>query len=133
LSWSIEGFAGVIDDTDGSLVGVDTIAGGNSGTGESADDPAPYATQGLMQLFTGTVAGGRLLKGRTYIPGVTEASNTDGRPKDTYLTDIVAAYNALAAVTDAELLVWSRKNGLSAPVTGAAAWTQWAVLRSRRD
>lgn len=133
LSWNVEGFCDVIDDATGTLVGIDTIGGGNSGDGGDTGEPLPFATQGLLQLRTGVVVGGRALRGRLFIPGATEGKSTDGVPSSDYRSEISSAYSAMMAVSGAEMLIWSRKNGTSSPVTGGSPWNQWAVLRSRRD
>lgn len=131
--WNIEGDVAVINDATGALTGIDSIGGGNSGSGASDSQVLSLATQGLLRLTTGDVVGGRILKGHTFIPGPTEASNEGGAPDSAYMTVINNAMADMLASPDAELLVWSRKNGTSSPVVGGSAWSKWAVLRSRRD
>lgn len=132
-SWNVLPFVDVINDATGALVAVVNTGGGNSGTGAASDDLAPFATQGLLQLSTGTVVGGRLLRGRVFLPGVTEFDTAAGKPTSSYVTAVNTAYSALVGVLPNTLRVWSRKHGTSALVTAASAWSQWAVLRSRRD
>jgi hypothetical protein len=98
------------------------------------NDPLPAATQGLVQLRTGVYAAGREVRGRLFIPGPTEDQNTNGKPKSTYLSTVngATATNLLGAL-DATLMVWSQAHGVAEAVTAAPVWTQWAVLRSRRQ
>lgn len=133
LSWSVEPFVGVIDSATGALVGVDNTAGGNAGDGASSSETLPFASQGLLTLATGAVVNGRILKGRTFIPGPCEGNNDHGVPDATYKSALSAAATAMLTTPDAELLVWSRAHGVAHPVTTFDPWDQWAVLRSRRD
>lgn len=133
LTWNVEGFVAVIDDSTGALVGIDNLSGGVSGAGTDSGQSAPFATQGLMRLYTGTVVGGRALRGRFFIPGVTENNSNEGVPSGDYLSAAASGMTALLTSPDAELRVWSRVHLTSAVVTSGDLWRQWAVLRSRRD
>lgn len=133
LDWTVEPFVGVIDSATGTLVGVDSIAGGNSGSGASSSETLPFASQGLLTLATGAVVSGRILKGRTFIPGPCEGNNDHGVPDSTYLSTLSAAANDMLTSPDATLLVWSRAHGVAHEVVTYDPWNQWAVLRSRRD
>lgn len=101
-------------------------------TGGEPSDPEPWMTQGLLQLRTGTFIGGREIRGRIFIPGATFQQSSGGVPTSTYKTLVEGAAATLLSSADSELMVWSKKNGDSAPVISATMWSQWAVLRSRR-
>ncbi len=101
--------------------------------GLDAGDPLPPATQGLVQLRTGTFLLGREVRGRINIPGITEPSSTVGRPTAGLLTTLNNAAATLNAATAPDLAVWSRKNGQAVAVTSTDTWTLFAVRRSRRD
>lgn len=133
LDWTVEGFAAVINDATGDLVGVDAVGGGNSGSGTQGSTTLPYATQGLLGLTTSNVVSGRILRGRCFIPGPTEEHSSEGVPTSGYISALSAAAGDMLASPDAELLIWSRAHGTSHPVTSYNPWAQWAVLRSRRD
>jgi len=133
LDWSVEPEVAVIDSVTGSLTGVDNVGGGNSGSGTSESQILPFTTQGLLRLGTTSVVSGRILKGHTFIPGPTEASSEGGVPDSAYKTVVAGAYDDLAAVPDAELIVWSRTHGATGVVASGSCWEQWAALRSRRD
>lgn len=130
---SLTGVQAVIDDATGTLVGTVGIGGGFTTGGDNSNEKSPLATQGLIQWGTGTVVSGRILRGRTFIPGVTDAVNDEGKPTSGYITDINAAAAALIADSSSVLRVWSREHGTSAVVTAGSCWNQFAVLRSRRD
>jgi hypothetical protein len=97
--------------------------------------PLPKATQGLLRLRTGTFIAGRRIQGRIFIPAMANDSQLGGIPSTAFL----AALNGAGAtlLTDAApaggLVVYSRKNLERGEVTSTSAWTQFAVLRSRRD
>lgn len=96
-------------------------------------DKLPWVVQGLVQWTTGTFIGGRQVRGRTYIPGVTGAGNTNGIPNSDYLTALNTAAATLLGTTGVTLVVYSRKNHSAWPVVSRNAWQKWAELRSRRD
>jgi hypothetical protein len=133
LAYNVEPFVDVINDATGALTAVVNIGGGVSGVGSSGQVALPWATQGLLRFNTGTVVGGRLLRGRMFVPGPTEADSDVGVPLAAYITALNTAYTALTTALPNTLRVWSRTHGTSALVTGASPWSQWAVMRSRRD
>lgn len=140
LNWTTGPVVQVIN-LAGELVDEFVIPGGGIiGAGGDSMNAAPLSTQGLVRWSTGLIVGGRRLRGRTNVPGVTETGTQSGRPTTTYTGVLQAAANDLVAA-DVGLAVWSRPNdeanppkgGAAAAVTGASVWDQWAVLRSRRD
>lgn len=92
----------------------------------------PFAVQGLMQLRTGDYAGGREVRGRHFVPGLTENANNDGAVVSTTVTTLNAAYAGLIGDGATDWVIWSRKNGSVHSITTAAAWEQFATLRTRR-
>lgn len=100
----------------------------------NAGEALPRMTQMLLRLRTGTVAGGRRVQGRVFIPGMPESANlADGRPNGALTAGIRDAFIAQVLAAPDPLVVWSRKNGVAAEVGAVTAWSEWAVLRSRRD
>ena len=99
------------------------------------------ATQGLVRWTTGVYEDSRQIRGRTFIPAPTEQDSDVGAPLTAYINDVSAAAAVLAA--DPGFGVWRRprpetsplgqRDGQFALATGGACWSQWAVLRSRRD
>lgn len=90
------------------------------------------ATQGLLQLRTGAYVGARQIQGRLFLPGITvnHVNGDTGAPAATY----VASANLLgAALLDLDLMVASRTQDTFYPVGSVNTWSEFAVLRSRRD
>ena len=101
--------------------------------GQASGDPLPYATQGLMRLFTPSFINGRQIRGRAFIPGAVEAASTGAVPIAGYLTAVNSAGGALLGGAAPQLAVWSRTHAAASAVASVSTWSQWAVLRSRRD
>jgi hypothetical protein len=98
-----------------------------------AGEPLPWATQALVRWRTGFFVGGREVRGRTFIPALTEGHNTAGRPVSALLTILNGAASALIADGSSQLLTYSPAHSATAPVVTGTAWTEWAQLRSRRE
>ena len=132
ISWTVESIVARIDDATGTLVGQwGTVA--NTGAGTTAGDLIPRQAQALYRWNTAAVVNGRLLKGRTFVPGFLEAGNdAAGNPTAAIVTGLTTTGNALIADPGNELRVWSRTHGTSAVVTSCQGASFWATLRSRR-
>lgn len=132
LTWAIENDVAQLNAATGALEGVSSgpLA---IGVGTGAGDPLPPNAQGLLQIFTNVIAGGRLLRGRLFLPGSMEADSQVGAPNNTYITDYNAAGAALIADPNTLWVVWSRTNGSAHNVTAVNTWTKWATLTGRRD
>lgn len=146
ISAVVEAEVPVIDDGTGNIISV-SLGTQKVPVFSATGAPLPRSQQCLVQWLTSTFVGGRRTRGRTFIPGVMTANMNEGRPDPS----VVAAYAAVAQalVTDGatELVVWRRpveadpdadppvegRTGGSAPVTQATVWSEYAVLRSRRD
>lgn len=130
LSWATEAEVENITPA-GALQGV-LVTTPETGSGGDAGQGLPPATQGLIRWRTGVIVSGRELRGRTFIPGLAETAS-DGGPQGTFVTDANAAAAALAAESVGELVVWSRTHAAAHPVISGTLWSEFAVLRSRRD
>lgn len=133
LSWSVQPDVAFINEVNGELVQLVTVAAPPSGVGTQTDEFLPTANQALLTWNTGQVVGGRLLKGKTFVPGITEAQVSNGALMSFYRTVVNNAAAALIADVSTSLMVWSRKNGTSRAATAGTTATKVAVLRSRRD
>jgi hypothetical protein len=131
LSWATAPDVAEIDHLTGNLIGVQSVTP-VTGTGAAAGDIQPYAVQGLLRLVTNVVVGTRLLRGRLFLPGSVESSNS-GVPIAAYQTAYNTAAATLVAAANCEWMVWSRTHGSPQAVVNATTWNKWAVLRSRRD
>lgn len=133
IAANIQGDVPVVDLATGTLVRVETITPAiidMNGLG----DILPASTQGLCRLRTGLVVGGRRLRGRLFLPGMTEANSTAaGVPSSALQSDVDAALTLLITASAGAWVVYSRTHQAISSVTTASLWSQWAVLRSRRD
>jgi len=102
-------------------------------TGLATGEPLPLATQGLIRLRTGVFFAGKEIRGRCFVPGITENFSSTGRPDSALTAYMNTASTGLLAATGTELVVWSRTTGQYAPVVTMSPWSEFAVLRSRRD
>lgn len=105
--------------------------GGQFGKGSAISDPLPWATQMLVQWFTGIYVGGRQIRGRTFVPGLNESQSSNGRPDPDTMDLVQAAGQALVDDADSTLGIYSK--GQTRAVTGVGVWSKWAILTSRRD
>lgn len=130
--WTISPDVAKLDTGTGQLVSIASTTGATAG-GTAAGDRLPNSSQGLLRLFTAGVVGGRLLRGRLFLPGPIEGSSSNALPIGAYTTAYNNAAAALVASANAQWIIWSRTHAFTAAVTAATTWGQWAVLRSRRD
>lgn len=103
------------------------------GSGSAVGDPLPLASQGLIRWTTNGFPGGRRLRGRTFVPGAVNSLTLDGRPTAAYRTALKTAADALVAADGGKFAIWSKTNSSAYNVATTSVWTEWAVLRSRRD
>lgn len=123
----------IVESTTGVLQGAEAIGDRTIGM-SGAGDPLPATTQALCQLRTANVVAGRRLRGRMFLPQQTEANNTaSGIPSAALVGDVNAALTAMIAASGGKWVVWSRTHGTYGVIQTANMWSQWAVLRSRRD
>lgn len=121
-----------IDTANGQITSSATVTG-HSGGGGSGTAPVPTTSQVLFQLRTGVRVAGREIRGRMYIPGLTEgANNGQGAIETSTLSDLQGWVNSFVGDGDTTPVVWSRKNGTYEDIDSITVWGQWAVLRSRR-
>lgn len=130
--WNTLADVEVVDSATGQIVGVSS-GGAESGLGVDNTDYLPTATQGLIRLRTGVFVNGREVRGRIFVPGLTEGDTADGQLASAAEVILQDALTAVITVPPVDLLVYSRKNGVAHPVVAGSVWNQFAVLRSRRD
>jgi hypothetical protein len=132
ISFTTDPTVETIEGSTNQLVGLTTTTP-VTGTGTSGWDRLPPEVQGLMRLHTGVFYNGRELRGRVFLPGCGEPDNFVGAVLAGTVSDFNAWFATLIADANSIYCVYSRRNLVGQPVTSAAAWTQWAGLRSRRD
>lgn len=128
-----EPFVPSINVATGAIVGGYDLDPGTGVQFTSSGDLLPPATQMLIRETTGVYAGGRQIRGRSYMPGWGEGANSVNGTVDTATRTLVqGAFNDLLGGS-AVPVVYSPKNGQAEPITAYSVWEQWSVLRSRRD
>lgn len=136
ISWATDSEVEEINEATGTIVDIHGTTPA-SGGGALTDDILPPSSQALVAWTTSTFIGGRRLRGRSFIPGVTEANSVDGILASVAFIAFSNAADALVADTSSTLVVWHRPvsgaGGQFGAVTSASQRQQFAVLRSRRD
>jgi hypothetical protein len=132
VDWTTQADVDEIESTTGALAGVETTVP-VTGTGSSVGDALPAASQALVRWRTGQITAGRELRGRTFIPALVEASNDNGQLLAASRTMINTAAAALIADVNSGLVIYSRTHNAFHIVQTGTAWTDFAVMRSRRD
>nr|CRY97439.1 hypothetical protein [uncultured prokaryote] len=133
LTIEVDPFVAIVDQVTGEVTGGHLVDPPDPVVCIAAADVLPMMTQLQVNLNTATYIGGRNVKGRCYIPALTEAVNdTNGRPSIGIRGGVEDLFDGVIA-GGAQLVVWSRKNGTQAYVSSNTCSTQWASLRSRRD
>lgn len=122
----------LVDEATGQPTGINAVTPVVVACTQSGD-PTPYATQAVVQWRTGWFIGGREVRGRTFIPGMSETNNTLGRPTSGLLTTINNAAAALISDANSVFGVYSQKNFNFQEAVSGSTWTEWGVLRSRRQ
>lgn len=133
MSATIEAELRLIDSVTGLLVGTE-VTTGNTFAGSSSGDPLPRASQGLIKWSTPNIVAGRRLRGRTFLPCIIESFNTSGgKPDGSLLVAWAGVLSTFITACQGELCIWSPTHGVAAVVDGGTLWSEWAVMRSRRD
>lgn len=132
VDWSTQADVENVDPVTGNVLAV-VATTPVTGTGAMNASALPFASQGLVRWRTGVYIGGREIRGRTFIPGLTATASDNGRPLAANQATINAAAAGLIADANCDLGIWSRANGQIQVVTSGTMWTEFAVLRSRRD
>lgn len=135
-AWTVRTSGKIIDEATGTLTGFWNDATAKSGVGTLAGNCVPNASQVLLRWRTATVVGGRLLQGRTFVPGLGASSLDEGQVSAATVTAFQASQAALLAAVPGDLVVWHRPGG-AAPgvgisVTAGTTWSELAVQRRRR-
>lgn len=129
----VQGEIAVIESTTGLQTGVVNVTPPALVNGGSSTEVLPYASQGLVRWRTGSFVNGRELRGRTFLPGLGETASTDGSPNSAIQSGANAAAAALIADPNSSFIIFSRAHKTFAVVTAGTLWTEFAILRSRRD
>lgn len=95
--------------------------------------PVTLVSQARLNLLTGVFVGGTQIRGKMFIPGISETRSDSGAPSATVLANLRTA--ALALMNNASTVwgVYSRTHRQFETITGISTYSQFSVLRSRRD
>lgn len=132
LTWVVPTTVDIVDPVLGETTGVTSVTGG-TGTGADSTSYLPQINQVVVRIRTGVFVGGREVRGRIFVPGLTEAASQDGILDATWLSTFNAANAALLADADSSIGVYSRAHNVFHVASAMSVWTQFAALRSRRD
>ena len=134
VKWTVQGEVPQIDPATGNITNV-VVVDSATGEGGFAANLLPRSAQGLITWRTGVFAGGREIRGRTFVPGMCIPAMTfDGKMSEAAQAELQeAADDLISAPGGSSIGVWSRANGVIEGATLAQVWDEFAVLRSRRD
>jgi len=128
----------LISESTGVITGIEDTGAHAVTTGANSNPISP-ASQGLIRLRTGvyrtsdtTPPRTKEIRGRIFIPAISESSCTAGVPDSAIITVWEGALTTLLAATPT-LVVWSREHLEEPAVISGSVWNQFAVLRRRRD
>lgn len=100
--------------------------------GTAVDEAVPQAASLLMRWRTGQFAGGREVRGRSFLPGFSLLQNTATGEVE---PDTIAFMNGAGAdlIDNSDFGIWAPARSVFATVNSASCWNEWAVMRSRRS
>lgn len=139
-SLSIDPTTIILNSANGQAVGAGAGSPPATVTFTAAGDVVPLASQALLRYETGVYIAGRRFRGRTFIPGLTEASSAGTGP----IAGTVSAINTAAGLLGTTVVsaltqaVWHRPSAPGASdgqwqaVTSRVCQPKWAVLKGRR-
>lgn len=130
-AWAIDPEVQQVSVLTGQVEAVYTVTGG-SGTGADSGDAVPNAAMILVRWRTGVFLSGRELRGRTFIPGCTETSvDANGNLGSTAIAAINTANATL--ISGSEFGIYSPTKNAYSDASSGSTWSEFAVLRSRRE
>lgn len=135
-SWSVEPLVKVLNPITGGLVGEIVEPTPHGAPGAQAQQPVADATQVLFQWHTPLVVNRRLVRGRTYAPGLAQGSTTGGNLSGGVRAALVGVGVDFIDEADGTFGVWHRPTngvgGVHVEVTSHSVWSELAVQRRRR-
>lgn len=141
VSYRVRTDGRVLDETDGSLTALWNESTVYAAAGTSTSGPVPDAAQILLRWRTPTIVAGRVLQGRTFIPGGAAPSVDGGNVPGVVVTLINNEIDQFLAAS-VGFCIWSRpappdgvipgRPGVAALVGSGSCWNEFAVLRGRR-
>lgn len=109
----------LLDETDGSLIGLQGVSWTGPVSGTGVGSRAPDATALLVAWNTDTVHNGRVIRGRTFFPYPAYSVLGEGQVSGGGITALDAAVAAAEAeLITAEAVIWSRPTSTVAGAVG---------------
>lgn len=130
LTITIQPVVYTVDPVLNQITGSTAVAGIAPTAGTASDEALPYANQGILQHNTGVYIAGKPLRGRTFIPGMTQLANNDGTTTPSYQNVI---QSAAGIMTTPSAVVYSPTHRVWYSVSDNVVKPKIGVLRSRRD
>jgi len=132
----VPGNGDTFDETNGQLNGTWSTGASTSLSGTGSGSYA-RGVGARVAWRTGTIRGGRRVRGSTFIAPIIVASyETDGSLQASTVTTIETAANGLITALSGDLIIWSRPRpglaGVGVPADSALVPDQVSWLRSRR-
>lgn len=121
-----------VDVVTGQTTGVGTISS-SAVLGSGGNNQVAQASMLLVRWRTGVFTEGREIRGRTFVPGIGAGGSTPaGEVLPALITAMDTANSAFIGGVP-PLVVYSAMHGTLAEVSTANVWTEFAVMRSRRE
>ena len=134
-TWTVRTAGRELSDSTGQLTGLWSEAVVHTATGVATGQIAADATQILIQWNTTTIVDGRMIHGRTFVPGLPASSMTGGNLTAS-VQAAVAGWSTTFVNAGVGFGVWHRpksfSGGVFAPAQTATCWSELAVQRGRR-
>lgn len=143
-TWTLEPDVRELNEATGALISITPVTPASAvcGSGGTLVD----LLQGLIVWRTTEVVDGRLLRGRTFVPGIEEGRNAAGGvPESTFRDSVSGTAAALIATATFQPVVWHRpvysgppdarvldREGSFAEVVTGVMSSKWSYLSSRR-
>lgn len=135
-AWNVATSGRELDTATGTLTGIWSETTARNGAGSLATgQPVPDAAQILIQWTTGVVVNGRVIRGRTYIPGTSTANVANGNLAESVRASYATDSNTFVGATPS-FVIWHRPRsgagGVAVVVDAADCWREFGVQRNRR-
>lgn len=134
-SWVVRTEGRTLNTASGALTGGWSETTAQNGSGTAGSGEVANATQVLFRWRTSTIVNGRLVQGRTYVPGLRSVNLAVGQLDPGVVTDLSAAANSFAQ-SPVGIGIWHRPSagtgGSISAITAGSVWAELAVMRKRR-
>lgn len=121
-----------IDEATGDVISMNIVSGA-SVAGTASEDPMSPLNQMCVNWRTGHYVAGREVRGRTFIPALTEGDWNSGAWTAGRKTLVETANSTLVGDANSILVVYSPTHANLWPVIYGQVKTKMSYLRSRRD